>query len=130
MAASQTTWSRTYRYLRPVLAAALLVLACPESGWSLDGAQAIELCRRILPVRGTPSGTNRQTVCRIPRADRAHHRLHPRMVNASRPVTIVVDGRVRFQGRIVPSLVTMLESYRRRQDWGLIYPMKVVIDLR
>jgi len=56
--------------------------------------------------------------------------LHPRMVDVSRPVTIMVDGKIGFQGRITPSLVTMLESYERRYDWGLVYPMKVVVDLR
>ena len=56
--------------------------------------------------------------------------LHPRMVDIARPVTIVVDGKARFQGQLNPSLATAMESYGRRQDWGLIYPMKVVIDLR
>ena len=56
--------------------------------------------------------------------------LHPRMVDVSRPVTILVDGKVRFQGRVAPSLATALESYERRSDWGLVYPMKVVVDLR
>jgi hypothetical protein len=56
--------------------------------------------------------------------------LHPRMVDVSRPVTIVVDGTVRFQGRVIPTLATAMESYQRREDWGLIYPIKVVIELR
>ena len=51
--------------------------------------------------------------------------LHPRMVDLSRPVTIVVDDKVRFEGRVKPSLATAMESYRRRQDWGLIYPIKI-----
>jgi pimeloyl-ACP methyl ester carboxylesterase len=55
--------------------------------------------------------------------------LHPRMVDVSRPVTIIVDGKARFSGRVAPSLATALESYERRQDWGLIYPIKVVVDL-
>jgi len=55
--------------------------------------------------------------------------LHPRMVDDSRPTTIIVDGKVRFQGRLSPTLATAMESYSRRHDWGLIYPMKVVIDL-
>ena len=55
--------------------------------------------------------------------------LHPRMADVARPVTIVVDGKVKFQGRVAPSLATTLESYLRRTDWGLLYPMKVVIEL-
>jgi pimeloyl-ACP methyl ester carboxylesterase len=54
--------------------------------------------------------------------------LHPRMIDVAKPVTIVVDGRVRFQGQLKPSLVTALESYERRLDWGMIYPMKVMIE--
>ena len=49
------------------------------------------------------------------------------MVNAARPVTIVVNGQTRFTGRLWPSLLTALDSFKRRRDWGLIYPMKVEI---
>jgi pimeloyl-ACP methyl ester carboxylesterase len=55
--------------------------------------------------------------------------LHPRMVDVVQPVTIVVDGKTRFNGKVAPSLATAIESYDRRHDWGLIYPIKVVIDL-
>ncbi len=51
--------------------------------------------------------------------------LHPRMVDVTKPVRIIVDGKVRFTGNVKPSLVTALESYQRRHDWGLIYPIKV-----
>lgn len=56
--------------------------------------------------------------------------LYPRMIDVARPVTIVVDGRVRFQGQLKPSLVAALESYERRLDWGMIYPMKATIELK
>jgi hypothetical protein len=36
-----------------------------------------------------------------------------------------VDGKVRFAGMVRPSLATALESYERRRDWGLIYPIKI-----
>jgi hypothetical protein len=55
--------------------------------------------------------------------------LHPKMIDVSRPVRVIVDGEMKFEDRLSPSLVTALDSYRRRQDWGLIYPMRVVIDL-
>jgi hypothetical protein len=51
--------------------------------------------------------------------------LHPRMVDVSKPVTVTVNGRIRFSGPVKPSLATALESYERRHDWGLIYPMKI-----
>jgi pimeloyl-ACP methyl ester carboxylesterase len=53
--------------------------------------------------------------------------LHPQMVDVSRPVRIFVNGRERFDARVHPSLLTALESYERRQDWGLIYPIKVEV---
>jgi hypothetical protein len=55
--------------------------------------------------------------------------LHPKMVDTSQPVTIVVNGDVAFQQRVTPSLATALESYERRRDWGLIYPIKVELKL-
>jgi hypothetical protein len=55
--------------------------------------------------------------------------LHPKMVDVSRPVRVIVDGKVKFKDNVSPSLATALDSYLRRQDWGLVYPMKVEIDL-
>lgn len=55
--------------------------------------------------------------------------LHPRMVDVTKPVRVVVNDKTRFNERVKPSLVTALESYERRGDWGLIYPVKVVVDL-
>ena len=51
--------------------------------------------------------------------------LHPKMVDVAKPVTIHVDGEVRFAGPVRPSLAIALESAERRRDWGLIYPIKV-----
>ncbi len=51
--------------------------------------------------------------------------LHPQMVDVTKPVTISVNGKKLFNGKVRPSLVTALESYDRRHDWGLIYPIKV-----
>jgi predicted esterase len=55
--------------------------------------------------------------------------LHPKMVDVAKPVTIKVDGKTKFSARVTPSLATALESYERRQDWGLIYSAKVEVDL-
>ncbi|HET6882709.1 MAG TPA: hypothetical protein VFI31_21250 [Pirellulales bacterium] len=53
--------------------------------------------------------------------------LHPRMVDVGKPVTVLVNGESRCVASVQPSLATALESYRRRRDWGLIYPMKAAI---
>jgi hypothetical protein len=56
--------------------------------------------------------------------------LHPQMVNVAKKVTIKVDGKVRFADRVKPTLATALESYERRRDWGLIYPIKIELNTR
>jgi predicted esterase len=55
--------------------------------------------------------------------------LHPRMIDTGKPVQIHVNQKRVFSSRVEPSLVTALDSYRRRGDWGLIYPMKVEIEV-
>jgi len=55
--------------------------------------------------------------------------LHPRMVDINKPVQIHVNQKPVFAGRVAPSLVTALDSYRRRGDWGLIYPIKVELKV-
>lgn len=50
--------------------------------------------------------------------------LHPAMVDFH-DVRIMIKGRVRHAGPVKPSLATMLESYQRRRDWGMLYPVKL-----
>ncbi|HEY2253508.1 MAG TPA: alpha/beta fold hydrolase, partial [Planctomycetaceae bacterium] len=56
--------------------------------------------------------------------------LHPKMVDVHKPVTVVVDGKPRVTTKVKLSLMTALESYERRGDWGLIYPMKIEVEVR
>lgn len=55
--------------------------------------------------------------------------LHPRMVDLSKPVHIHVNQKRVFAEKVTSSLVTSLESYQRRGDWGLIYPIKVELTV-
>jgi predicted esterase len=55
--------------------------------------------------------------------------LRPEMVEFGKPVEVIVNGKVRFHDRVSPSLATLLESYERRQDWGLTYPSKIEISV-
>jgi pimeloyl-ACP methyl ester carboxylesterase len=55
--------------------------------------------------------------------------LHPKMIDVTKPVTITVNSKPRFAEKVTPSLATALESYERRADWGLIYPIKVEVDV-
>ncbi len=52
--------------------------------------------------------------------------LHPKMVDFKR-VRVIVRGEKVFDGKVQPNLATMLESYKRRRDWGLLYPAKLHI---
>ena len=54
--------------------------------------------------------------------------LHPKMVDVSKPVIVTVNGKERFSRPVKPSLATALESYGRRNDWGLIYPIKIELE--
>ncbi len=53
--------------------------------------------------------------------------LHPDMGINPNDVRIMVWGRERFRGRIHCNLATLLDSYLRRRDWGLLYPARVTI---
>lgn len=51
------------------------------------------------------------------------------MVDFERDVQVIVDGETRFSARVQPSVPTLLDSYQRRGDWGLVYPARVTIEL-
>jgi predicted esterase len=51
--------------------------------------------------------------------------LHPAMVDFARPIQVAVNGEHRFDAPVTPSLVTVLESFERRRDWGLVYPARM-----
>jgi predicted esterase len=55
--------------------------------------------------------------------------LHPRMIDVTKSVVILVNGKQQFSGKLRPSLTTALESYLRREDWGLVYPIKVELTV-
>jgi len=55
--------------------------------------------------------------------------LHPRMVDLAKPIHITLDGRPAFDARVTPSLPTLLDSFQRRRDWGLVYPGKVALEV-
>ena len=43
-------------------------------------------------------------------------------------VRIIINGKERHNGAVKPSLATLLESYQRRRDWGLLYPAKLTFE--
>ena len=56
--------------------------------------------------------------------------LDPTLVDARKPVTLVVDGEVAFQGRAEPSLETVASTYARLRDPGLTYTTAVSVDVK
>ena len=53
--------------------------------------------------------------------------LHPAMVDLNN-VRVLVKGVEAFNGPVKPTLGTLLESYKRRRDWGMLYPAKLRIQ--
>lgn len=56
--------------------------------------------------------------------------LHPKMVDFSRPVRVLVDGQEAFRKIVKPSISAALRSFERRQDWGLIYTAEIEVEVR
>ena len=54
--------------------------------------------------------------------------LHPKMVDFARPIQVTLNGRPWFDGHVAPTLPTLLDSFERRRDWGLVYPAKVTLE--
>lgn len=55
--------------------------------------------------------------------------LNDALVDFSRPVTVVTDGRTSFQGPVSPRVETLLRDARRRRDVDTLFPAQVTIDV-
>jgi len=55
--------------------------------------------------------------------------LNDKLIDFSRPVTVVTDGRTSFQGPVTPQVETLLREARRRQDVDTLFSVKVTIDV-
>ena len=54
--------------------------------------------------------------------------LHPEMVDVDKPIVVQTNGR-KTTHVCRPSLLTALKSFERREDWGLIYPARITIEV-
>jgi hypothetical protein len=54
--------------------------------------------------------------------------LHPRMADLDRPITVMTNG-VATEYTCQPTLLTALQSFERKKDWGLIYPAFVTVKV-
>ncbi len=71
-------------------------------------------------------GPNRIEV-RTQRVRRYSLFLNQRLVDLTQPVTVLTNGRVSYEGPVVPSLDTLLREGRRRQDPMMLFPVRVTI---
>ena len=55
--------------------------------------------------------------------------LHPKMIDFAKPVEVVANGQTVFQGKVEPSLKTMLELVREFDDRGRIFYAAIDVDI-
>lgn len=55
--------------------------------------------------------------------------LNDRMVDLSKPVTVITNGALSFEGPVTPSLEVLLRQARLRQDPRLLFPVHLTITL-
>jgi pimeloyl-ACP methyl ester carboxylesterase len=53
--------------------------------------------------------------------------LNDRLIDPAKPVTIVTNGRISFEGTVPPSLETLLRQARLRQDPRQLFPFHVAV---
>ena len=56
--------------------------------------------------------------------------LNRELIDLSKPLTVLTNGQVSFEGRVTPSLDTLLTQARLRQDPGQLYPVQVTISVK
>lgn len=55
--------------------------------------------------------------------------LNDRLIDSGKPVTVVTNGRVSYEGVVAPSVETLLREARHRQDRYLTYSAKLTISV-
>ena len=56
--------------------------------------------------------------------------LNGRLIDVSKPLTILTDGQLSFEGTVTPSLTTLLRQARLRQEPHQLYPIHVTISVQ
>ncbi|HSL04444.1 MAG TPA: hypothetical protein VK901_13020 [Nitrospiraceae bacterium] len=67
------------------------------------------------------------------RADRVQRYslfLNEQLVDSSKPLVVLTNGQVSFEGSVTPSLETLLRQARLRQDSRQLFPIHLVIQVR
>ena len=101
---------------------------CPMEQWSQWELRYRKVKRNGASIEAINRGANRLEVTTT-NVSRLTLWLHPEMVDFSKPIRITLNGKPHFDRRVSPSLATLLESFERRGDWGLVYPAKIALDI-
>jgi len=56
--------------------------------------------------------------------------LNGQLIDVTKPLTILTDGQLSFEGTVTPSLTTLLRQSRLRQDPHQLYPIHVTISVQ
>src|SRR4026208_1364533 len=56
--------------------------------------------------------------------------LNEQLIDSSKPLVVLTNGQVSFEGPVLPSLETLLRQARLRQDTGQLFPIHLAIQVR
>lgn len=98
-----------------------------EDAWTRDFRHTVATAQGGT-VRATNDGDNTITLETLNVA-RVTIWLNEQMVDFDRPVKVVANEQVAFEGTVAPSLLTVLESYDRKRDEGMLFSAKLTLDL-
>ncbi len=56
--------------------------------------------------------------------------LNEQLIDSSKPLVVLTNGQVSFEGPVLPSLETLLRQARLRQDAGQLFPIHLAIQVR
>ena len=82
---------------------------------------------------GTVDATNHRGnhfTIRTHNVDRFTLWLHPSMADFTKPVTVEINGELRHDDKVAPSLQTTLESFGRKRDEGQLYSAKIEFSIK
>ena len=113
------------------------VVARDNNPVELKGTYQPTMMRRISPLFTTDAPTGRVDITRDGNNFRAVTRgvasftllLSPDVVDFSKPVTVVADGRTVFQGRVQKSVDTLMKWAARDNDRTMLYGAEVRVNL-
>jgi hypothetical protein len=56
--------------------------------------------------------------------------LNEQLIDSSKPLVVLTNGQVSFEGSVTPSLETLLRQSRLRQDSRQLFPIQLVIQVQ